>query len=391
LAREGKRALNKVLKAFNKALDASYGGVKLSDLKDDEEEKENTEQEHGVGDERNSKISIGMSDAERYEVLKDKVIELSAVADNKKIKEVQKKFRVSPEGIELLDYKDRKQVIKDIAFKFGTFKIYENKDAKILFSFSRGNLKHSLTYQRKNYWNYIKMLSCFDSVVNNAIGIEIHNRENYGEDITLKDMYVLFSAFEDGNSIIPVKLEVKRFIDKENTLYVAISLGEIKKDEIITQGNTENGVTKQYAHPSIISISNFFQKINPSDKSFVKYIPDGFLTSEQLEAKKEALKEDILKAEQKQKSKNERNSKIPEKNVVTWDDLTEGYDPFKEAEDNSDIIVHPPAPKKKVEKKETPKAEAKKETKKYKKPLKITKALTEDEARNIVAYIMWYP
>jgi len=41
---------------------------------------------------------------------------------------------------------------------------------------------------------------------------------------------------------------------------------------------------------------------------------------------------------------NDRKSKIPEKNGVTWDDLTEGDDSFKETEDNSDIVVHPPAP-----------------------------------------------
>ena len=57
---------------------------------------------------------------------------------------------------------------------------------------------------------------------------------------------------------------------------------------------------------------------------------------------------------------NERKSKISEKNGVTWDDLTKGDDSFKDAEDNSDIIVHPPAPKKKTTEKENPKAEAKK-------------------------------
>ena len=74
----------------------------------------------------------------------------------------------------------------------------------------------------------------------------------------------------DREYIIPVKLEIKEFSDKENTLYVAVALEGIKKDEVVTQGNTKTGVTKQYARSSIVSIADFFQKINPSDKSFLK-------------------------------------------------------------------------------------------------------------------------
>lgn len=59
----------------------------------------------------------------------------------------------------------------------------------------------------------------------------MHNRndEGYKYDATLKNSYVLVSAFEDGEYIIPVKLEVKEFKDKNNSLYVAIALNGIKK------------------------------------------------------------------------------------------------------------------------------------------------------------------
>ena len=50
---------------------------------------------------------------------------------------------------------------------------------------------------------------------------------------TLDNVYVLASAFLDGESIVPVKLEIKEFSDKENTLYVAIALESIKKNEIV--------------------------------------------------------------------------------------------------------------------------------------------------------------
>lgn len=117
------------------------------------------------------------------------------------------------------------------------------------------------------------MLTCFDEVVENAIGIEAHNRnsEGYKVDLTLKEVYVLASAFEDGNDIIPVKLEVKEFSDKKNTLYIAIALESIKKDEIVGQGNTENGVT-QYPTSFDISIADLLKNVNPLDKNFLKYI-----------------------------------------------------------------------------------------------------------------------
>ena len=60
--------------------------------------------------------------------------------------------------------------------------------------------------------------------------------------------------------------------------------------ELYARGNTDNGVT-QLTRSVNISIANIFSKINPSDKSFLKYIPDGFLSYEQLKAKKHAIKE----------------------------------------------------------------------------------------------------
>ena len=111
-SKEGKKALNKVLKSFDKALDASRGGVLLSDFRDDEE-KENTEQEHGVGDERYSLIEIvgesgtnygigvyldsnlltNLTDEERVKMVKEYVKELggsvfTAYDDNDKAVEV---------------------------------------------------------------------------------------------------------------------------------------------------------------------------------------------------------------------------------------------------------------------------------------------------------------
>ena len=60
--------------------------------------------------------------------------------------------------------------------------------------------------------------------------------------------------------------------------------------EVLDRGNTINGVTQQ-PRSANISIANIFSKINLSDKSFLKYIPDNFLNNEQMTAKREAIKE----------------------------------------------------------------------------------------------------
>lgn len=93
----------------------------------------------------------------------------------------------------------------------------------------------------------------------------------------LQTLRALVSAFEDGANIVPVKLEIKEFVDKKNSLYVAIALESIKKDEVVKQGNTESGVT-QSSRSSVIRIADLFAKINTIDESFLKYVPKQFLT-----------------------------------------------------------------------------------------------------------------
>ena len=139
-------------------------------------------------------------------------------------------------------------------------------------------MAESESKQRGNYDVFAKMFSCFDDVIESAIGIEVHNRnkEGYKPDPTLESVYVLVSAFENGENIVPVKLEIKEFNDKKNTLYVAIALESIKKDKVVRKGDTKNGVT-QVPRLSKISLADLFKNINPSDETFLKYVPKQFL------------------------------------------------------------------------------------------------------------------
>lgn len=220
-------------------------------------------------------IRESMTDEKRYNILKNRHISVTAKVDSKKMEEAEKKYKIS--GAYALKETDRKKLFKKIGEEFGVFKEYENRDVKLSFVFSKGNMSESESKQKGNYDLFAKMFSCFDDVIESAVGIEVHNRnkEGYKTDVTLKSVYVLVSAFEDGESIVPVKLEIKEFYDKSNTLYVAIALESIKKDEVVKEGDIINDVT-QASRPSNISLSDLFASINPSDERFLKYVPKQF-------------------------------------------------------------------------------------------------------------------
>ena len=240
------------------------------------------------------KIASNMSDAERYSILKDKVIK-----DIPKVKT----FKLDTEkgistwsDIDKLTGKEKRIVIQKIATEFAAFKGYENKDVEIAFDFSNSNFKESYGKQKRHFQSFAKLFSVFDEVIENAVGIEVHNRNaaGYKPDPSLKNVYVLMSAFEDGDNIIPVKLEVKEFSDKQNTLYVAVTMEEIKKAEVSTERTSIEEVAYS-ARSANISISRIFEKINTSDQNFLKYVPNGFLNDQQILAKKQALEKDGVK------------------------------------------------------------------------------------------------
>ena len=243
-------------------------------------------------DSSRAKITADMTDEERYEVLKKRSIKNIPLSTAIPSDILEKMPEISSwDDINKRLGKDKRTLIQKLTKEFGVFdKEYFNEDIELSFEFSGNNFRESYNKQGHNYIEFAKMFSVFDQVIESAVGIEIHNRTDYKPDPTLKNVFVLISAYQDGDYIVPVKLEVKQFKDKQNSLYVAISLKKIKMTEVLKQGNTVNGVT-QSSRSVNVSIPQLFAKINPSDKNFLKYIPDGFLDDKQKTAKQEALGE----------------------------------------------------------------------------------------------------
>ena len=239
----------------------------------------------------NTKFSIteDMSEQERYEELKDKSIVISK-PDMSKVSDIDIK------AYKNLSIKEAKKSIRRIAEMLGIHNVNcKNSNIKFDFAFSKGSLDTSLNHQREyggSYTDYAEMLTCLDKLVENAELIEVH--KNYKDNEYLKNTFVLISAINNDGNITPVQLEVKEY-DKgqSNSLYLNVVLSKIKESAVVKGEHNGNAdISNPLVADSTISLSQLFANVNPSDKRFLKYVPDNFLSTEQIEAKREAQKSD---------------------------------------------------------------------------------------------------
>lgn len=234
---------------------------------------------------RRSSINADMSSRDRYEVLKTKRINVAESSTdalaNKGVGETAKDI------LDTLKTRDRKhanKVIKPLATALGVIKNgYYNDSLNLKFNYSKNNLNESTVKQLgiegdDIFVNFAKMLSCFDSVVENAELVEVHKDKYVGtrrENTNLENMYVLVSAFRDGTDIVPVKLEIKELNGIDNVLYVTVAAQKIKEAEIVGQFMPAvPGGSSPHSTSSTVSLAKLLPKIK--DETLKKYIPHEF-------------------------------------------------------------------------------------------------------------------
>lgn len=237
---------------------------------------------------REGRLNVDSTEQQRYELLKDAVIEAVPVNES------------AIEGVNLEDYNtgNKKAVTPGfitLADNLGIVNVdLNNCELDFSFQFSKNNLRKSLNHQSEyggSYQDYVKAMSCFNELVENAVPIETHEDKKKGtirEDSTLKQVYVLVSAIQDGENVIPIELEVKTFKTRSAQLYMTVALTKIDS------GVLEGGLTTSAEHPplfpeSTYTLQSVFENVNPKDNRFLKYIPDQFLNEAQRQAKQEAL------------------------------------------------------------------------------------------------------
>ena len=222
-----------------------------------------------------SLIKAGMSEEERYEILKDKksaFVRYKSSHDqdlNQKDKTVLKEQNVG----------GARKVLKRYAKSQGMLKRYHHQETGLDFVFSGHNLEESVYRQSKvdlddKYEMFSKMLTCMDEIVENAVEIEVHDPMKNEEDGDLKAIHVLASSFSIDDDVIPVKLVIKEFAKKDNGLYVILTLDKIKEKALT--GPSPKGKMSQAI--SEYNLSNYLREVkkNPINEVLSKYIPYQF-------------------------------------------------------------------------------------------------------------------
>ena len=246
-----------------------------------------------VGTGNRVKITRNMTDEERYDVLKNR--EMDVVTYNpEKMQQVE---GLNENELNTQFKKAAKPLLNKIADEFNVFKSYSIEDIELEANYSHGSFNESTNKQHKNYQDFGKLLTVFDDVIKNAVGIEVHDDIYKGtqkENPNLLNTYVLISAFQDGEDTIPVKLVVKELDNDPNKIHLTVSANKIKA-EISAQASGETARLPYAPSASTISLSEMFKKINPKDAYLLKYVPEQFLTDEQ----KAAVREENVKDRQR--------------------------------------------------------------------------------------------
>lgn len=165
------------------------------------------------------------------------------------------------------------------------------------FIFSKnGGLKESLSKQLRyggSYTDFAKALINLDRVLDSAILIDVHGDKYKGTsraNENLEAVYVLLGAFQDGSTIIPVQMEIKKSSDVGGRLYMTVALTKIEADVLGSAPETIQ--TRSLISASNYSLADIVREINPEDAHFLKYLPDDMLSPAQVAAKNRALSED---------------------------------------------------------------------------------------------------
>ena len=248
--------------------------------------------EEGVKNQyKDTAISEDMTDSERTEILKDKVI--VGPAYEGQVDDIIKKDLES-DRITLI-----KAALQRIGEEFGVFTDYTVKDIDVKVTFSKGNLKESGD-KDASPTQLAKLLPLLKDSVENAIGIERHSNRYFYDRATVF-FENLFGIYEDGDYIVPIRFGVKHIRNGEAVLYVVVSQEKIKKTEVVK--SQAPSMMKRELSRSVFSCT--LAQISPfvNSKDLLRYIPDDMLTEDQRNLKWEAVAETIQKTNDKNDKK----------------------------------------------------------------------------------------
>ena len=240
------------------------------------------------------KITPETSEEARYEILKDRTIRPASV-EYDKLGDTE--TAAIYDGLSAAQMTQAKKAIRAIAQKLGLNQVdLKNSRIEFPFRFSNANAGVSAQHQSEyggSYQDLAKALTCLPTIVENAELIETHTEKKRGtkkENPDLKQVYVLLGAMKDGESIIPIQMEVKEFKNANGGLYMTVAMTKIKESDVVKKLQAgESAAATSLLSDSSISIQDILRNVKAEDGRFLKYAPDAFLNDEQKAAKRRAI------------------------------------------------------------------------------------------------------
>lgn len=240
------------------------------------------------------KITPETSEEARYEILKDRTIRPASV-EYEKLGDTE--TAAIYDGLSVAQMTQAKKAIRAIAKKLGLNQVdLKNSRIEFPFRFSNANAGVSAQHQSEyggSYQDLAKALTCLPTIVENAELIETHTEKKRGtkkENPDLKQVYVLLGAMKDGESIIPIQMEVKEFKNANGGLYMTVAMTKIKESDVVKKLQAgESAAATSLLSDSSISIQDILRNVKAEDGRFLKYAPDAFLNDEQKVAKRRAI------------------------------------------------------------------------------------------------------
>ena len=284
---------NMFMNAMDTAADDVQRAELVEDIRGEKTEKRQSSKKEAVKAKKTEntfgkKISPAMTDSERYEILKDLVIEVAEYEG-----EADEQISVYKEDLDSKNKNLFKKALLKIGEYFNIFNVdgYKNDNCEIEVFISRGTLKESSSKLLDNPAMIVKLFPKIDIAIKNAIGIETHNNRYYFDDSTVSFTNLL-GGYIDGNYFVPVRFGLKTSINGKNSLYVLIDQSKIKKDRVIKQFAVAN-----YSRLSVISIAEILKNVNSKD--ILRYVPDNFLDDTRRRVKYEAIAETVKRTNDK--------------------------------------------------------------------------------------------
>ena len=244
------------------------------------------------------KITLSMTDAERTDIIKDKVITAEVYEGQAEGTINRNRAYLESGQLGLI-----KAALTKIAYEFDAYTEYNIKDVKVKLELSKSNIEESVS-KKITPETVAKLMPVLKNAVEYAIGIESHaNRYFYDTDIVRFDN--LIGGYVEGEYFVPVRFGLKHRRNGEVILYVIVDQQKIPlnktKAEVVKIAGAPNVQPEVSRSAFKMRIPDIVPFVNSED--LLRYLPDNMLSEDQKKIKWEAIAATIVKTNKKNDAK----------------------------------------------------------------------------------------